>query len=80
MFNLDENKGCLEAHHVSQTVALAGFIRALRLAGCEIILCGDFNAYTIDNVGFADIASEFQDTLPAECDWPIGRKYACTHP
>ena len=68
------------AHHISQTKALADCIRAFRLAGLEVVLCGDFNAYTIDHVGFTEKESEFHDTLPDECDWPIRRKSACTHP
>ena len=45
-----------------------------------VFLCGDFNAYTIDHVGFTEKESEFHDTLPDECDWPIRRKSASTHP
>ena len=41
--------------------ALAEFIRALRLAGYEIVLCGDFNAYTKNHVGFAGDESEFNE-------------------
>ena len=47
------SKRYLEKHHIFQTNAIAEFIRALRLAGYEIVLCGDFNAYTKDHVGFA---------------------------
>ena len=77
--NLDASQRYLETHHISQTMALADFIRAFRLAGFEIVLCGDFNAYTIDHAGFTETESEFHDTLPDECDWPIRRNSACTH-
>ena len=60
--------------------ALAEFIRALRLAGYEIVLCGDFNAYTKDHVGFAGDESEFNETIPDDCAWPVRRKSACSHP
>ena len=72
--NLDASHRYIETHHISQIMALAEFIRAFRLAGFEVILCGDFNAYTIDHVGFTEKESEFHDTLPDECDWPIRRK------
>ena len=73
-------KRYLDKHKISQTNALAEFIRALRLAGYEIVLCGDFNAYTKDHVGFAGDESEFNEKIPDECAWPVRRKSACSHP
>ena len=65
--DLDASKRYLERHNISQMNALAEFIRVLRLAGYEIVLCGDFNAYTIDHVGFAGDEFEFSENTPDGC-------------
>ena len=62
--DLDASKRYLEKHNISQMNALAELIRALRY---EIVLCGDFNAYTIGHVGFAGDESEFSENAPDGC-------------
>ena len=78
--DIEASKRYLDKHKISQMNALAEFIRALRLAGYEIVLCGDFNAYTKDHVGFAGDESEFNEKIPDDCAWPVRRKSACSHP
>ena len=76
---LPASKRYFDSRHISQTDALAELIRAFRFAGYEVLVTGDFNAYTVDHCGFAGDETQFDHSLPGGIDWPIRRKSGCSH-
>ena len=50
--NLEAAKEYIDSYRVSQLVALTELLRTFRMAGLNILLFGDMNAYTLSQYGF----------------------------